>query len=389
MILGVPMALPLREVTALLERLAPLDYAESWDNVGLLLEPEGDRKSPDTAPSVRRAMLLVDLTEPVLDEAVRRDVDLVVAYHPPIFEPLKRLRATALGERLIARAARAGIAIYSPHTALDAAPDGVNDWLASAVGPGARKPLGAARRLERDAAFKLVVFVPIEHVDALRSALAEAGAGVIGNYTECAYELAGSGSFLGGENANPVVGERGKLERVSETRLEMVCSEAALPRAAEALRRVHPYEEPAWDVYALAPKPLPGFGVGRSVELTEAASFEALVERVKAHVGRSALRVARAERHANGAPLHSVAVCAGSGGGVLAGASGHDLFLTGELRHHDVLRALARGTSVILCEHSSSERGYLPLFARRLRDETRGEIEIVLSDADREPLAIV
>ena len=382
------MALALREVTALLERLAPLEHAEPWDNVGLLLEPATDRREPGAAPSVRRALLLVDFTEKALDEALERDVDLVVAYHPPIFEPLKRLRAASPAERVVLAAARAGLAVYSPHTALDAAPGGVNDWLAEAVGSGARRPLVFARRTERAEAFKLVVFVPAEHTEALRSALAQAGAGVIGNYTECSFELAGTGTFLGGSEANPAVGERGRLERVPETRLEMVCPEEALSRAAAALRRVHPYEEPAWEIHPLAPKPVPDFGAGRAVELDEPVMLDALVERVKAHLGRPWVRVAAAPEHARGAPIHRVAVCAGSGGGLLSGASELDLYVTGELRHHDVLRALARGTSVVLCEHSSSERGFLRRFAERLREVAAGGIEVLVSEADRDPVEI-
>jgi dinuclear metal center YbgI/SA1388 family protein len=383
------MALPLAEVTALLEKLAPLEHAESWDNVGLLLEPEHDRKTPGTRPEVRRALVFVDLTERVLDEALERDVDLLIAYHPPLFEPFKRLRAGVAKERLAVRAIRSGLAVYSPHTALDAAPGGVNDWLAGAFGPGTRSPLVAARAGDAGAAYKLVVFVPAEHASALREALAAAGAGVIGNYTECSYELEGSGTFVGGDAANPVVGERGRLERVAEVRLEMVCSEAALPRAAEALRRVHPYEEPAWDVVPLAAKPALGFGAGRRVELEAPASLEALVESVKTRVGRPVLRVARAERHANGAAVRSVAVCAGAGGGLVGSALGSDVFVTGELRHHDALRALAHGTSVVLCEHSSSERGFLPVFAERLREAARGAFDVAVSSADREPFELV
>jgi dinuclear metal center YbgI/SA1388 family protein len=382
------MALALGEVTALLEKMAPLEHAESWDNVGLLLEPPSDRNEPGAAPNVRRALLLVDFTDKALDEALERDVDLVVAYHPPIFEPLKRLRAALASERVVARAARAGLAVYSPHTALDAAPDGVNDWLAGAVGAGTRRPLVGARRTERAEAFKLVVFVPAEHTEALRSALAEAGAGVIGNYTECSFELAGTGSFLGGSETKPAVGERGRLVRVPETRLEMVCPENALPRAAAALRRVHPYEEPAWEIYPLAAKPMPGVGAGRAVELDEALTLGAVVERVKAHLGRGWVRVAAAPEHAKGAPIRRVAVCAGSGGGLLSEASNFDLYLTGELRHHDVLRALSRGTSVVLCEHSSSERGFLRHFADRLREVTAGRIEVLVSEADRDPVEI-
>ncbi len=381
------MALALGEVTALLEKLAPLEYAESWDNVGLLLEPAEDRAQPGAPPDVRRVMLLVDLTERVLEEALAHGVDLVCAYHPPIFEPLKRLRAVAPNERIALAAARAGLAIYSPHTALDAAPGGVNDWLAEALGPGARRPLVAARA-EVGAEYKLVVFVPKENADAVRGALAAAGAGVIGNYTECSYELSGSGTFLGGSETNPVVGERGRLERVPETRLEMVCPREALPRVAEAVRRVHPYEEPAWDIYPLAAKPPSEFGAGRAVELDEPVALGALVERIKAHLGRSWVRVAAAERHANGAPIRSAAVCAGAGGGLVAEARGRDLYFTGELRHHDVLALLARGTSVVLGEHSSTERGYLPVLAERLRASAGGALEVIISEADRDPVAI-
>jgi dinuclear metal center YbgI/SA1388 family protein len=380
------MALALGEVTALLEEIAPLEYAESWDNVGLLLEPTADRQRPDEAPSVRRAMLLVDLTPAVLDEALARDVDLLVAYHPPIFEPLKRLRAATPKERLLTIAARAGLAIYSPHTALDAAPGGVNDWLADALGKGSRAPLVAHRRAEMNAAYKLVVFVPADHTEALRKALASAGAGVIGNYTECSYELRGEGTFLGGDEANPVVGERGRLERAAETRLEMVCSEEALDGVAAALRRVHPYEEPAWDIYPLAAKPAPGVGAGRRVVLDEPAPLAVLVERIKAHLGLKSVRVANAERHAAGAPIESAAVCAGAGRGLLARATESELYLTGELGHHDVLLLLSRGTSVVLAEHSSSERGYLAVLAERLNQSAHGKIEVLVSQTDRDPI---
>jgi dinuclear metal center YbgI/SA1388 family protein len=382
------MALALGEVTALLEKIAPLEHAEPWDNAGLLLEPAEDRKQPGMPPSIRRVLLLVDFTKPVLDEALARDVDLVCAYHPPLFEPLKRLRAAVPNERVVLEAARAGLAVYSPHTALDAAPGGVNDWLADALGPGARRPLVPAHRVESGAAYKLVAFVPAERADALRAALAEAGAGVIGDYTECSFELTGNGTFLGGSATNPAVGERGRLERVPETRLEMVCPRGALHRVASALLRVHPYEEPAWDIYPLADKPSLGFGAGRVVELDEPLGLGVLAERVKAHIKKRWVRVATADRHANEALIRSVAICAGAGGGLVANARDCDLYLTGELRHHDVLDLVSRGTSVVLCEHSSSERGYLRVLAERLQESAGTGLDVLISEADREPIEI-
>ncbi len=376
------MALPLASVIGLLESIAPLEYAETWDNVGLLLEPASDRRDATAPPAVARALCTIDLTDAVLEEALGADVDLIVSYHPPWFRALKRLSAKRPGERVLLAAARAGIAVYSPHTALDAARDGVNDWLADALGPSERLPLVTAT--SGTSRLMLVVFVPKEHVDALRTAMAEAGAGEIGAYRECSYAGAGEGTFLGDESTNPSVGQRGRLERVPEMRLEMVCARKNLAQVTRAIQRVHPYEEPAWDVYALEQKPELQVGMGRSVVLAEPATLETLTERVKRHLGLETLRIAAPDGPR--APIRRVAVCAGSGGELFEKAEPHDLYLTGELRHHDVLGLLARGQSVILCEHSSSERGFLPALAARLSALAGGELAVSVSSADREPI---
>ncbi len=380
------MPLSLVRTVGLLERIAPLAYAEDWDNVGLLLEPLGDRRAENEAVSVRRALVTIDLTEAVLDEALARDVDLIVAYHPPVFRPLKRLGTRGSAERALQRLARADTALYSPHTALDAAPGGVNDWLAAGVGAGEIRPLVDANVLEPAAAFKLVTFVPAEHVDAVASALSRAGAGVIGEYRECSSRTPAVGTFLGGDATNPAVGARGKLEHVDEIRLEMVCPKHALGPAARVMRDVHPYEEPAWDVYPLAARPAAGFGLGRSVTLETPVTLPVLVERLKTHLGRASLRVAATEAQRSGALVRRVAVCAGSGGGVFERAPGFDVYVTGELSHHAVLATLGSGGSVVLAEHSSSERGYLPEYARRLSELAEGALDVIVAERDREPL---
>lgn len=380
------MSLPLARTVTLLERIAPLAYAEDWDNVGLLLEPLADRRDDTLAPEIERALVTIDLTEAVLDEVLARDVDLVIAYHPPVFRPLKRLGTRGIAERALLRLARAGIALYSPHTALDAAPGGVNDWLASGVGAGEVTPLVDATLLDAAAAFKLVTFVPADHVDAVASALSRAGAGRIGEYSDCSSRTHAVGTFLGSDATNPAVGERGKLERVEEIRLEMVCPKSALGRAARVLCDVHPYEEPAWDVYPLAARPAAGFGQGRAVTLETAVSLETLVLQLKTHLGRTALRVAATEAQRAGALVRRVALCAGSGGGVFERAPGFDAYVTGELSHHAVLATLGAGGSVVLAEHSSSERGYLPAYARRLGELAEGALEVVVAERDHEPI---
>jgi dinuclear metal center YbgI/SA1388 family protein len=357
------MALSLDRVVMLLRELSPLAYAESWDNVGLLLEPLADRRDPSAPPSVERALLTIDLTDGVVDEALSSGVDLIMSYHPPIFHPFKRLTSATPTERRLVALARAGLAIYSPHTALDAAEGGLNDWLAAGLGPGVRRPLIQAEKLDPALELKLVTFVPPDHADRLAEALSAAGAGVIGEYADCTSRSEALGTFRGSSEANPVVGERERLERVPEIRLEMVCPKSALARVVDVMRDVHPYEEPAWDLYPLAPRPLPGFGMGRRVTLTEAATLKMLVTRLKSHLRAPSLRVAATPAHRGGALLREAAVCAGSGGSVLARASGAEVVVTGELSHHAVLEKLAAGVSVVLCEHSSSERGFLRVFA--------------------------
>jgi len=377
------MALPLSRAVELLSELAPLRFAESWDNVGLVL---GVAPTGATPPTVERALCTIDLTDAVLDEAIARRAGLVVAYHPPIFSPLKKLDGTAGGGGPLLRAAAERIAVYSPHTALDAAPGGVNDWLAAGVGQGATAPLVDAALLDAGAEMKLVTFVPPEHTDRLRAALAAAGAGVIGEYSECSTHAPVTGTFLGSALTNPTVGSAGKLETVAELRLEMVCPKRALGAVARVMRDIHPYEEPAWDVYPLAPRPAPGFGMGRSVELTTPITLATLTERLKAHLGRPSLRVAASPAHRAGAPLRRIAVCAGSGKSVFDRAPGFDAYVTGELSHHAVLAHLAAGASVLLAEHSTTERGYLPEYAARITTRSAGALEALVSESDREPL---
>ena len=379
------MVLPLSRAVELLSELAPLRFAESWDNVGLVL---GVPPTGGTAPTVERALCTIDLTEAVLDEAVARHAGLIVAYHPPIFAPLKKLDGTAAGGGPLLRAAAARIAVYSPHTALDAAPGGVNDWLAAGVGPGATEPLVDAATLDPSAELKLVTFIPPEHADRLRAALAAAGAGVIGEYSQCSTQAPVTGTFLGSANTNPTIGTAGKLETVAETRLEMVCPKRALGAIARALRDAHPYEEPAWDLYPLAPRPTPGFGMGRSIELTEPLILAALVDRLKTHLGRPSLRVAATAAHRSGSVVRRVAVCAGSGKSIFERAPSFDAYVTGELGHHAVLAHLRAGSSVILAEHSSTERGYLRDYAARITDRSAGALEALVSESDREPLEI-
>lgn len=250
-----------------LEALAPLRLAASWDNVGLLVE--GTR-------AVRRVFVCVDLTEPVLTEALAGDADLIVAYHPPLFAPVKRLTAASPGGRVLLAAVRAGVHVWSPHTALDAARGGMNDWLLEAFGP---------------------------------------------------------------------------------------------------LADVAPITPDAVD---------PTVGAGRVATLAAPRPLGELVAAVKAHLGLAHVRVATP---ADDRPVARVAVCPGAGGSLFGGDLRADLLLTGELRHHDVLAHVAAGSSVILGEHTNTERGYLPRLAARLR-AALPDVAVTCSRVDADPLRV-
>jgi putative NIF3 family GTP cyclohydrolase 1 type 2 len=222
------------DVCAALQQIAPLELAQGWDNVGLLA---GDRTAP-----VRRMLLCIDLTPPVAREAVRGRYDLVMAYHPPIFKPVPRLTAQDAGpESAVFRCITAGIAVYSTHTALDAAEGGTNDVIAGFCDITATEPLDFSPS-PRPAEVKIIVFIPADCTDAVADAMFAAGAGHIGEYRKCSYRLDGRGTFLGSAATNPAVGRKQRFETVAETRLEMVCPEPAVPRVLAAMRAAHPYE---------------------------------------------------------------------------------------------------------------------------------------------------
>jgi dinuclear metal center YbgI/SA1388 family protein len=356
----------LSRVVDVLEEIAPTRLAESWDNVGLLVG--------DPSQEVARALLTIDYTPEVAREAADSQCDLIVAYHPPIFAPLKRITAPSV----VFDALRRGMAIYSPHTALDVAPGGTNDMLADAVGIAGCSPLKISEG--KSAQYKLVTFVPTEHAEKVSQALFAAGAGRIGNYSSCSFQLKGTGTFFGGEGSDPAVGTRGRLERVEEIRLETVVPIAAVAAVVAALRQSHPYEEPAFDLNQLAAGPS-GLGIGRVGTLTP-TSRPKLLERIKNELQLTHVLVAGP----TDGDITRAAVCAGACGNLLdqAIAQQAELYLTGEMRHHDALKAARAGMTVVCVLHSNSERAVLRRLAQNLTSRLP-ELAVQTSRQDRDP----
>jgi dinuclear metal center YbgI/SA1388 family protein len=359
-----------------MDNIAPTSLAQEWDNVGLLA---GDLRDP-----LSRALLAIDLTKPVVEEAKRSRSDLVLAYHPPIFKPISSLRLPSMDmSGLVFECVRSGIAIYSTHTALDAADGGTNDVLAHLCGAKRTEPLVMVDA-PGESKLKLVVFVPHAHVDAVAEAVFAAGAGRIGNYTHCSFRLAGEGTFFGTEATNPAVGKRGRLERVEEIRLESVVSAGRLSDVLQALRNAHPYEEPAFDIYPVKSPPIRG--IGRTAVLPAAVELRKLAKSLQ-----------RATEAVN------VAVIGNAGANVtrtilVAGAAGslpfqidltpQDVIVTGEIRHHDALTIQRRGCSAIALGHWASERPALAPLADRLK-AALPSAKFRVSEADADPFATV
>jgi dinuclear metal center YbgI/SA1388 family protein len=358
------------DLVGAMEDIAPTRFAAPWDNVGLLVG--------DEAHALTRVLLTIDCTRAVLREARAAGCEAVVSYHPPLFEAQKRFVARSIAFE----AARAGVALFSPHTALDVAEGGTNDVLADALGMTDRVPLRPVDAPDAD--LKLVTFVPAEHVDAVSRALFAAGAGRIGGYSSCSFRAPGTGTFFGGEGTHPVVGEAGRLEEATELRLETVVPALYTEAVVRALRASHPYEEPAFDLVRLAAAP-PGLGLGR-VGAVARASVGSLVDRAKQALAVEHVLLAGAVD----CEVSRAAVCAGSGADVMGAAiaAGAGFFLTGELRHHDALRAVEAGLAVVCTRHSTSERAALVVLERRLSALLPG-VAVTRSGEDRDPFVIV
>ena len=361
----------LATIIAAIERIAPLSQAESWDNVGLLA---GDPKQ-----DISGILLAIDYTAAVAEEARAKKCDLVIAYHPPIFHPLKRV----VEGSLVFDAIRRGMAIYSPHSALDVAEGGTNDMLADVLGLTDRGPLRSGELKATE--YKLVVFVPVEAVERVSRALFEAGAGNIGQYGSCSFRSSGTGTFFGHEGARPAVGQAARLEQVEEIRLETIVPIAGVNAVLRALRASHPYEEPAFDLNVLAPaadgKPR---GMGRVGSMPATARGD-LFDRIKRELGVDHLLIAGPTEGS----VSRAAACAGSCGDLLDDAinAGAELYLTGEVRHHDAVKAAAAGMTVVCTLHSNSERAVLKRVKKRM-EETAGMPPIWIGEMDRDPFSV-
>jgi len=338
------------KIARIIETIAPLHLALQGDNCGLQLG------SPDRP--VRGILVALDPSLEAVRRAVAGKANLLVTHHPLFYEPIRQLDTSTSTGAAAALAISKGVAVYSAHTSLDAAPNGLARELARRAGLEDVRffPPGLSERW-----FKLAVFVPQSMREKIHRAMADAGAGALGKYDRCAFVTAGEGIFrpLGG--SRPAIGEKGTTEKVSEDRLEMLVEEKDVPAVIEAMKKIHPYEEVAYDLYPLRLPEQGGIGCvgkragtgirGLAAELSRSFRAEARVS------GRAPGRIVRA------------AVVPGSGGGYLhdAARQGAEVLITGEVRYHQMLEAEHLGMGVIELGHDRSEMPAVDLMAGALR----------------------
>lgn len=361
----------IRNITEYLEQFAPLQQAENWDNVGLLL---GDSLAP-----VQRIMTCLTVTPTVVAEAIAERANLIVSHHPILFKAVQRLTTETADGRLLLPLLTANVAVYSPHTAFDNCVGGINDLLCQRLGLIHVVPLRPANGTRQ---FKLVVFLPESDLTRVSEALFKAGAGIIGKYEQCGFRSSGIGSFFGTESSNPTIGRKGHREDVPEWRLETVCPGNRLAAALAALKSAHSYEEPAYDVYPLEALTSSQIGSGRLGRLTTPMSLREFSELSAQKLGTSVQTVGNSDQM-----VQQITVVCGAGSSLMSDAirAHGDVFLTGEMRFHDQLAAQTSGISVVLAGHYATERPGIEMLALRLQKDFPS-VDVWASRAEQDPV---
>ncbi len=314
----------IKDITQFLENFAPLRLQESYDNAGLILG--------DVNAKIESVLVTLDVTEEVVDEAINNKSGLIVAHHPVVFSGLKKITGRNYVERTLLKAIKNDIAIYAAHTNLDSVSGGVNGKICEKLGLENCRVLQPVEGMLK----KLVSFIPTNHAEKVREAVFAAGAGHIGNYDSCSYNVHGQGTFRGNDSTTPFVGEKGRHHYENEIRFETIFPAWLQGKVVSALLNAHPYEEVAYDIYALDNK-FERAGMGMIGTLPKEISEKAFLKQLKATFQTGSIR----HTALLGKKVKKVAVCGGAGSFLLdrAKAAGADVFVTGDFKYHQFFDA--------------------------------------------------
>ena len=356
-------------ILSFLEEVAPPAYQESYDNAGLI--------TGSGSWECSGVLATLDATEEVVREAILRGCNLIVAHHPILFRGLKRLNGANYIERAVIAAIKGDIAIYAIHTNLDNVMAGVNGRIAAQLGIVGGRPL-----LSREGVLqKLFCFVPVDHLEAVRSAIFSAGAGHIGKYSECGFAVEGAGTFLAGEGTQPFIGRQGSRHTEKEARLEVVVPAYLSAAVVKAMIDAHPYEEVAYDLVSLA-NTHPEVGSGLVGELESPMTEIAFLDRIRDVFGLVVVRHTRL----TGSPVKRVAVCGGAGSFLISKAllAGANFYITSDVKYHEFFDA---GDGMVIADvgHFESEQFTVDLLFAVLREKFRN-FAVLKSDVKTNPV---
>ena len=329
----------IKDITAELEKLAPLPYQEDYDNAGLMVG--------DPGMMVTGVLISLDITEEVITEAVQKGCNLIVAHHPIIFRGLKKLNGKNYVERTVIKAIKSDVALYASHTNLDHVQHGVNYTIAERLGLEQVRILAPKTQILK----KLTFFAPLANTQSILDALFRAGAGEVGKYKNCSFRSEGTGTFLPGEDAQPVIGQPGSPEQVAEHRAEVIFPSHLQSAVLAALRKTHPYEEVAYYLHLLENENQ-DVGAGAVGDLQAPLSPEAFLQHLKTRMNTGTIRHTRIVTN----EIKRVAVCGGAGSFLLQDAirAGADVFVTSDYKYHEFFDADNR---IMICDigHYESE----------------------------------
>ncbi|MDT2756931.1 Nif3-like dinuclear metal center hexameric protein [Enterococcus asini] len=370
------MAINGREFIRRFEEYCPLWMAEEGDPVGLHI---GTLDKP-----IQKIMMTLDVRPEVVEEAKAKNIDLLIAKHPPIFRPIKRLTSDDPQNRMYMELVKNDIAVYAAHTNMDIIWDGLNDWFCEMLDV---EVSGYLTRTHVEKLKKLVVYVPKDNAEKLRQALGDAGAGQQGNYHHTSFTSHGEGRFTPTAEAQPAIGKSDQAEVVEESRVEVLYREFQEQEVLAAMFANHPYEEPAYDLLSLDNHPVT-YGLGRVGSLSEPQFLDDFVEKVKKVFELEGLRLVQPVGAEN--PLiQKIAICGGSGAGFYPDAlvKGADVYLTGDVSYHTAHDMQAHGLTVIDPGHNI-ERVCIPRFVEKMKawkKELNWDVEIIPSTTNTNP----
>ncbi len=348
------------EILQLMGKIAPANLAEDWDNVGLQV---GDPKQ-----EVKNVLIALDFNRNVLDEALEKDCQLIVTHHPFIFNGLKSINTQNQSGSLIFDLIKNDIVLFSAHTNLDIAENGLNDYLIKKLDVN---NISLLKSTKSQNYHKLVTFVPKSDFKALKDALYAKGAGKYNNYSHSGFYHQGTGNFKPLAESSPYLGEKGSVNEIEEYRFETVVSDDKIDQVVKELLRVHPYEEPAWDLYKIENLKSKK-GIGRVADLKTEIDLDAFLDKIKEIYDLDQIKVVKAKN-----TVKRIALCSGSGADFIKDAyyQGADLYLTGDIKYHEAQLAEELGINLVDFGHYGSEKFVRELLLERLNSEASTKLK--------------